>query len=171
MKVLLCGLFVLVVATLVVWNTPAREHQLVRNWHPILIELALTKIGISWMGHDHDPNPPESVGGRLVSGPGPTTCFDYDFLELHCDGHYHFKALFDDNRVGAYKGDPSPLSPDFARACGWSQGQKYCVEDHKDDGKTVWRETDGNLERLPLEVGCPGPRSWWTPCERVIASL
>lgn len=139
-----------------------RHTSLVRNWHPMLIEPALAHFGLTWMGHDHDPQPPKVAGNELVGSP-VTTCWNYDFLELHCDGPDHYKAFADGSKIGAYKGTPSPISPSQATACAVFGKQQVCVTDDRDDGETVWLDTGRPIERYTL-VECPGPRFERLPC-------
>jgi hypothetical protein len=65
----------------------------------------------------------------------------------------------DGTRIGAYKGDPTPISPPRAKACATTADhRKYCVSDWRFDGKTVWLDTHHKIEEHALVIGCPGPR-------------
>jgi hypothetical protein len=136
------------------------------SWHPIFLEAWLAHFGISWMGHEHDPTYPRAEDGVIVDAP-VTTCWNYDFLERHCDGPDHWKALLDGQRVGAYMGDESPISPKFAKACGYASETKFCVKDYVDDGEPVWLNTGHDLTKYSLEVGCVGVHFEQLPCSSV----
>jgi hypothetical protein len=143
----------------------ARGTHVMRHWHPMFVEEIVNNFGVSWLGHVHTAQEPAVEDGALVSAP-VTTCWNYDFLEMDCDGPDHYKSFLDGQRIGAYKGDETLLAPPRAEACGLDTDtdQKFCVSDYKDDGETVWLDTGRSLEEHTLAVGCPGPRSLTTPC-------
>lgn len=126
---------------------------------------ALGYFGSKFFGHEHTAQEPKVEDGALIRAP-VTTCWNYDFLELDCDGPDHYKSFLDAQRVNAYKGDETILSPPRAKACAIDTDttHKFCVSDYKDDGETVWKDTGRNLDSHELVVGCPGPRSLNSPC-------
>ncbi len=149
----------------------ARDTHTMKHWHPMFVEPALGYFGWSFFGHEHTRHEHPVKGGAFIDAP-ITSCWNYDFLELDCDGPDHYKAFVadgevPDSKIGAYKGDPgSPrFSPVRAKACAINTDayHRYCVSDYRDDGKTVWKETGRNLERHTLAIGCPGPRLEY-PC-------
>lgn len=153
----------LLVALLASAGYAARDTHLIRNWHPMFVEPALGYFGLSFFGHEHTRHEYPVADGALVRGP-VTSCWNYDFLERDCDGPDHYKAFVDGSKIGAYKGDPSPISPPQAKACGiTTDHRKYCVSDWHDDGKTVWLDTGRDIEEHTLAIGCPGPHFEY-PC-------
>ncbi len=159
------GVALVALVALVATLYAARDTQLVANWHPMFVEKWVNQAGYSWMGHVHTAQEPEEKNGALVRAP-VTTCWDYDFFEWDCDGPDHYKSFLDGQRVGAYKGAETILSPPRAKACGvdTDTNQRFCASDYEDDGETVWLDTGRSLEEHTLVIGCPGPRSLHTPC-------
>ena len=147
-------LIVVLIGLLASAGYAARSTQLIANWHPMFVEPALGYFGLSFFGHEHTRHEYSVADGALVDAP-ITRCWDYDFLERDCDGPDHYKAFLDGSRAEAYKGDPSPISPPRAKACGvTTDHRRYCVSDWRDDGKTVWLNTGRDLERHTLAIGC-----------------
>jgi hypothetical protein len=141
-----------------------RGTAFIETWHPFFEEW-LASFGISFFGHEHESQHHKVVGDALIDAP-VTTCWQYDFLERHCDGPDHYKSLLDGSTVGAYKGDTSLVSPSRVKSCGYNESPRraYCVSDYRTDNTTVWIDTGRNLERLTGTIGCPGPRSLFYPC-------
>jgi hypothetical protein len=111
---------------------------------------------LGFPGHENARHEFPVRNGALVHAP-VTSCWNYDFLEKDCDGPDHYKALVEGTKIGAYKGDPSLISPKRAKACATTSGhQRYCVKDLTDDGKTIWRDTHHRIVEHTLSIGCPG---------------
>jgi hypothetical protein len=159
----LAVILTLVITVLAFTGYAAKDTHVMRHWHPMFVEKWVNQAGYSWFGHVHTAQEPEQKNGALVRAP-VTTCWDYDFLEMDCDGPDHYKSFLDGQRIGAYKGDETILAPPRAKACATDNGERFCVSDYEDDGETVWLDTGRNLEEHTLVIGCPGPRSLTTPC-------
>jgi hypothetical protein len=161
----LAATLALVATVLVFAGYAAKDTHVMRHWHPMFVERWVNQAGYSWLGHVHTAREPEEKDGALVRAP-VTTCWDYDFLELDCDGPDHYKSYLDGQRVGAYKGAETILSPPRAKACAvdTDTNRKSCVSDYKDDGEIVWLDTGRSIDEHTLVIGCPGPRSLHTPC-------
>ena len=142
----------------------ARGTQPVRDWHPVFAPVLDT---LGFPGHKGKSHEHPVARGAFVDGAPVTSCWNYDFwqFEMDCDGPDHYKAFAAGSRVGAYKGDPSPVVyPLRARACAvTADGRRVCVSDWRDDGRVVWRETHGRIVEHALAIGCPGPR-FELPC-------
>ena len=165
MKTLLWAV-VLMVVLLTSAGYTARDTQPMRDWHPVFGPV-LGSLGFP--GHNGHPHEHPVGGGAFVNGAPVTSCWNYDFwqFELDCDGPDHYKALVAGSRIGALKGDPSPVVyPLRAKACATlagEAGRRVCVSDYVYDHRVVWRNTHGEIVGHELEVGCPGPR-FELPC-------
>jgi hypothetical protein len=129
-----------------------------RHWHPALIERGITAVGLSFYGHHHTRHVYPVRGGAFVAAP-ITSCWDYDFIEKDCDGPDHYKAFVRGTKIGAYKVDPTSISPPRAKACAVTKDhRRYCVSDWRFDKETVCLDTHHRIEGHALVIGCPGPR-------------
>jgi hypothetical protein len=156
----------LVAAVLAATGYAAGGTQPVRDWHPVFGPV-LGSLGFP--GHNGQPHEHPVSDGAFVDGGPVTSCWNYDFwqFELDCDGPAHYKAFADGGKIGAYKGDPTPVVfplPLRAKACvTTADGREVCVSDWVNDGKTVWRDTGGRIVEHRLAIACPGPR-FELPC-------
>jgi len=134
----------------------------------MFVEPALHSVGLSWFGHEHTRHEHPSADGVFTDGAPVTSCWHYDFLERDCDGPDHYKALVSGSKIGAYKGDPSPIVyplPLRAKACATTaDGREHCVSDWIEDSKTVWLDTGGRIVEHRLAIACPGPH-FELPCK------
>ena len=154
----------LLVALLASAGYAVRDTHVMKHWHPMFVEPALGYFGLSFFEHDHTRHVHKVEDGAFVGGAPITSCWNYDFLERDCDGPDHFKAFAAGSKIGAYKGDPTPVAPLRAKACAVTTDRReVCVSDWRDDGKTVWRDVPGRIEEHTLAIGCPGPRLEY-PC-------